>query len=140
MSYKDGTKDTSWGHTQTPTGLPNTAVDRSRLALALTGLAAALTLVGVAGLFALPALMALSWFGLLPSAPVGDQPGGEAAGGTEGDTKVQSVFDKTLDEKVALLQEEMTGFREDMKKYFGSGGTVFPEFQKSTQNALENAS
>ncbi len=110
------------------------------LALALTGLAAALTLVGVAGLFALPALMALSWFGLLPSAPVGDQPGGEAAGGTEGDTKVQSVFDKTLDEKVALLQEEMTGFREDMKKYFGSGGTVFPEFQKSTQNALENAS
>ena len=46
----------------------------------------------------------------------------------------------SLDEIVALLQEEMTGFREDMKKYFGSWGTVFPEFQKSTQNALENAS
>ena len=82
--------------------------------------------VGVAGLFALPTLLALNMFGMLP--------GGET---TEG---ISEVHDSILEEKVNTLKEEITSLRNDMKTYFGLGGLAYGEFGKSTQTALENAS
>ncbi len=109
------------------------------LALALTGLAAALMFIGVAGIFALPALMALSWFGLLPAAPGASEEAKSQAEGTE-DNKPKPVHDKTMEEKMAVLQEEIVGLRDDMRRYFAVGGVAYSEIEKSHQSALENAS
>ena len=101
------------------------------LALALTGLAASLMAVGVAGLFALPALGVLSAFGMLP---------GQGGGGAIDDGQPKAVHDKDLEEKVSTLQSEIEGLRSDMASYFGTGGSAYPEMQRAHSTALENFS
>ena len=101
------------------------------LALALTGLAASLMAVGVAGLFALPALGVLSAFGMLP---------GQGGGGVIDDGQPKAVHDKDLEEKVSTLQSEIEGLRSDMASYFGTGGSAYPEMQRAHSTALENFS
>ena len=101
------------------------------LALALTGLASSLMAVGVAGLFALPALGVLSAFGMLP---------GQGGGGAIDDGQPKAVHDKDLEEKVSTLQSEIEGLRSDMASYFGTGGSAYPEMQRAHSTALENFS
>jgi len=101
------------------------------LALALTGLSASLMAVGVAGLFALPALGVLAAVGMLP---------GQGGGGAIDDGKPKAVQDKDLEEKVTMLQGEIEGLRSDMASYFGVGGSAYPEMQRAHTTALENFS
>ena len=110
------------------------------LALALTGLAAALMLVGVAGVFALPALLSLYAVGLLPGAPTAEATSAAAASDGTDDNKPKPVVDELLEAKVMTLQEEVTGLRDDMRKYFGPGGEAYSGIETAHQRALENFS
>lgn len=110
------------------------------LALALTGLAAALMLVGVAGVLALPALLSLSMFGLLPGSPGSDTKTAGATSDNVEDTRPKPVVDELLEAKVVTLQQEVTGLRDDMRKYFGVGGEVYAGIELAHQRALENFS
>ena len=57
-----------------------------------------------------------------------------------GDEGTKEVHDKILEEQVVELKDEITILRREMKSYFGTGGTAYTEFGRSTQTALENAS
>ena len=110
------------------------------MALALTGLAAALMLVGVAGVFALPALLSLYAVGLLPGAPTAEATSAAAASDGTDDNKPKPVVDELLEAKVMTLQEEVPGLRDDMRKYFGPGGEAYSGIETAHQRALENFS
>ena len=96
------------------------------MSLAFFGLAASLAAVSMAGLGALPVLAALAATGALL---------GVFGGGAE-ETKLMPVYDDRVNTNVTTLTDEIKGLRNDMKAYFGAGGTVARDTGKSMIRGL----
>ena len=100
------------------------------LSASLTGLSISLAAVAASGIFALPILTALNKFGLI---------GVGKTDTTETGMTISEVYDKKVSDKIDMLQNEINGLRDDMKSYFGIGGTVAVSMGRETIKGIERA-
>jgi hypothetical protein len=108
---------------------PTTIVVIGGLTTALAGLAGSLLQVGVAGLSAKPIFGMLAGLGAL-----GIIGGGGA--GVETQPVLQPVHDQKTGSNITTLTSEIKGLRQDMKDYFGFGGTAVRQIGRAQTSRM----